>query len=817
MSSEESNAPDAAEPVLTDGAPLAASGWPREWLTNGVSSAKVSRKAVLAGLVATAGAGLSIAGTSREAAAAPTQSVNVVDMGATGDGVTDDTKSVASALATAGDGEIYFPAGTYVIDGLVVQGTAHLRLDPGATLLAATNSPKGVMIQFNGSLLTITGGTIDGAKDQQTGRPVIVAGDVRHGASVTVQNVNFVRTVKAALYISNFGGALTVEGCTFSEQAEHNGVANDGATMIVDIISGEVGFKGTLRFIGNRAIGTDTPRVPGSNPGGVFVSPNSLANPDVGNQSTALISGNYFWGYGQNLAGNTVSAVHLYRSTVGVRVSDNYFEASSISAVTAKAVTDFVCVNNVFVGGVTSPQNVATQGVIAYVPGYNAGSVRQPRAVIAGNVIDGTGAQSSTQIQTAISVHGTAASRGADVVVANNVINGGGIGIHVLYVDDALVQSNIVKPAGVGVQAYYVDDIRVMGNTIRAGSGGAAGTQGGVVLAYVTGTATFESNVVETHNGHGLLALQSVNTARVTVRGNRFDHDATGYYAAVLRGMAWLGLVGNEVNAVGAPGVDVRGDGAGNKVGTLYADQGNVFVSGALTVVWADVRGVAGQIRAARSPLGVVTPREPGTIYQQLDGSGPAALWVSTGGTSTSWAQVSAGQSASSPSLNRLVGMTFDPAAASTAGALSASGTMHLSKVLLPDGGAASKVYFAVDAAGVGLKVGACSLGIYDTAGRLIGQSGDITTQLSSAGSKVVTLSTPLTGVAPGALVYVGIIWTGTTGPRLRGSDATLLNAGISSVSEARAAVAGTGLTTAPGTRPTGGSFHNWAPWIGLA
>jgi len=608
----------------------------------------IGRKSVLMGMAASVGFVLANSGQTSAAAVttlAGVSGIDVTSMGAMGNGVTDDTAAVRAAIVTAAGAEVYFPKGTYVLDGLVVDTTARLHLDPAVTLLAKPNSPSGCMFAFTGTELKIRGGTINGNKSNQVtpnpkGRPVIIAGAVQQGKTVDVAEVLFTSTVKAAFYLSEFGGLLSVEHCQFTDQAEHTGVLNVGLSMIVYVTSGQAGAKGYVRFNHNRAIGTVTPKLPGSNPGGVFISPSTAANPLVGNMTTLEATGNYFWGYGQNCVGNTISPFHLYRSTMGARITANYFEQCSFSAISAKSVTDFVCTNNVFIGGAISAQNVANEGVISYVPGYNAGSVVQPRDVITGNIIEKAGGQSATLLQNGISVHGTSTSRGTDILVAGNIINGGGAGIQIVYADDIKISENIIKGGGVGIQVNYVGDIVISGNTIQGGTGtsAVAGLQSGISLGQMTGEVLIANNAIETLKGHGIVAITGVNTARFTLQGNKFLHAAAGYFAAVLRGVAFLKLSGNEFNATAGVALNVQADAAAHKVGRLAYDLSNTIVAGSLSFVWPDILKATGQLRAPRSPVGVVTPGEVGTMYHQSDGLGD--IWVARGTTRSSWRKI---------------------------------------------------------------------------------------------------------------------------------------------------------------------------------
>lgn len=784
----------------------------------------VGRKSILMGLAASMGAGLTglaaaspaRAQTGALVGAVRPRTVSVASTGATGDGVTDDTAAVRAAIISAAGGETYFPPGTYVLDGLVVDNAARLQLDPAATLLAKPNSSKGEMIAFVGTELIIRGGTINGNRANQSGRPVIVGSEVQQGKTVDIAEVHFTGTVKAVLYMSNFGGLASIQRCLFTDQAEHTGVLNEGLSAIVFVTSGQPGVKGYLKFSDNRAFGTVTPREPGSNPGGVFVSPSPSDNPEAGNLTTLDASGNYFWGYGQNLSGNTISAIHLYRSTLAARITGNYFEESSIAAVTAKSVTDFVCVNNVFVGGAISPQNPSDLGVISYVPGYNAGSVVQPRGVITGNVIEGAGGQSTNLRQSGISVHGTPSSHGTEVIVAGNVINGGGLGINVRYVDDIAVSGNIVKTGAGGIRTDYVSNLMLNGNIVRSAAAGAAGSQYGVSLNFMSGWVHVSDNLVETLNGHGLIALQGMSTARLTAQGNRFKHAATGSYAVVARGVAFLKLMGNEINAPVGGAIDVRADSAGNTVGVLAYDLTNTVVAGTVTFVWPDIGKATGQLRAAGSPLGAVAPGEPGTTYQQTDGTGAGVLWTALGTTSSSWAKVLGGTPAGSAGANRMLGMTFDPACATVSQLPAKAGVLHLARVHLPLGGAPSKVTFSVSKAGTGLLAARCFIGIYSAAGTLLARSGDLASTLKTTGNKTVTLAAPAPAQTPGSDVLVGLVWSGTTGPELRASGSAMANIGIVAATDARYALGGSGLTALPTTRPTP-AFSGAAPWFGVA
>jgi hypothetical protein len=109
------------------------------------------------------------------------QVFNVKSFGARGDGKTDDTTAIQSAINAAGQGIVYFPPGTYVYRTLVVSGGSAGRIKTslvGAGSNATTlkqSSATGVLIDYSWAV-PYQGGTIEGIKfDSTAGPPGAVA------------------------------------------------------------------------------------------------------------------------------------------------------------------------------------------------------------------------------------------------------------------------------------------------------------------------------------------------------------------------------------------------------------------------------------------------------------------------------------------------------------------------------------------------------------------------------------------------------------------------------------------------------------------
>lgn len=541
--------------------------------------------------------------------------ISVKTHGAKGDGTTDDTAAFAAALTAAAGRTITVPSGTYVLHSLAVTGKANLRLDQGATLLhkpGATNS----MIHFTGTHLSIHGGAVDGNKTNQTAWTYLITGPVPEGATVELERVHVRNTVASGLYLSNFGGTVSMQNCVVTGQTEHDGVLGH-YTTILHLVSGQGdGKKGLVRFNHNRCYGTDAPALAGGNPGGLFLAtngrtpgaPGSEGFAD-GNLSTLEAIGNYFYGYGQNAGGNDISPIHTYPTIGGARVIGNYFEACGFSAITAKSVQDFTCANNTIVNGLVSPQNVASEGAIAYLPGYQAASTSRPRAVITGNIISNPGGQPDKAMY-GISVHGITTSLADDVTIADNVIDGAGVGIHLDYAVDATIK----------------------GNRITAATNGANMSDHGLRVDNVYGTVLVADNYFDAPNGSGMYVLGKVATARFTLTGNVFRTISTTW-ACILRGASLAKFTGNLFDGASLA-LSVAGDGT-NPTGTLWWDLSNMAVSGTISFNFAEINLARGHITYPNAPDQLVKA-PAGTLYTRTSAGGTTMLYVKAGGNGAS-------------------------------------------------------------------------------------------------------------------------------------------------------------------------------------
>jgi uncharacterized repeat protein (TIGR02543 family) len=115
------------------------------------------------------------------------QVLDVKSIGAKGDGVTDDTAALQSAVEqVAGTGgTVFVPDGTYIINPIThlnLKSNMNLSMASGAVLKAKpVSSDSYAVVNLNGiSNVTITGGTIQGERDQHSG----TTGQWGHGFTI---------------------------------------------------------------------------------------------------------------------------------------------------------------------------------------------------------------------------------------------------------------------------------------------------------------------------------------------------------------------------------------------------------------------------------------------------------------------------------------------------------------------------------------------------------------------------------------------------------------------------------------------------------
>lgn len=556
--------------------------------------------------------------------------ISVTDHGAVGDGVTDDSAAFQAALNAAAGANVYVPAGSYSITNIQLPARTSLELDDAATLVHRSG---GALPMFEYTIssesMRVRGGTVDGQRATIAGWPSLIRGQLPAGKTIDIEGVTFVGTVFAVVRLTNFGGYLNFSRNRVVDQAQHSGIAGQFTTVIT-IVNGQAGARGTVITDENWHHFDQPLTHEGANPGGYFI----CTSPDVGggatphgNLSTWQAIGNHFRGYGQfggpGSGTNDISPLHTYPTIKGARWANNYFEACGFPAMSAKSVEDFVCSGNTIQDGMRSSRNHASEGAISYVPGYQAGSLTRARAVISNNIVSNPGGEVALE-QTGIAVKGTSTSNATDVVVVGNVYRGGGVGVDLVNVDNAVVSTNILR-------------------CIAGTSPENAGV--GIRFSNVRGKVVVSGNSIYCENGNTMVGLTGNSAAEVMISGNELIDTRVNRGANILfRDCSSLKISSNVFKSYGGQSLNL-----GGSIRELSYDESNTIHDGTVSINWTGIEKASGQIVGSGVPSGRVTPAYPGVTYRQADGATGAALFVSTGTTSADWAAVQTSSSGSVP------------------------------------------------------------------------------------------------------------------------------------------------------------------------
>lgn len=359
---------------------------------------------------------------------------NVQSYGATGNGSTNDTAAIHNARTAAGiNGTLFFPPGTYRVDGLQanVVGQTWL-LSQGAILKETDASSSQYVLRVTADNVTLSGGAIDGNKGVSPNgnpfqiRPAASPGVVRN---TTIQGVSISNATGYGIYASSVLNLL-IQRCTISRvdggamylPCDHRNASSDIRILnnYIDqretIVGGGITLAGTSTLTNKRAI----------------ISGNTVLTAtqnDASHSGVGCIGGNYsdsvtvtgntclgsYIGISfpcvtrLNISGNTVSGFYRYGIEIAmtsqdVTLSNNVVDGTGSSG-QCIALNDSC--NRVTVSNNTCQSN-GTFSVI-----YAATAVRD--ATLTGNIVTYTGTANEV-----IALNGA-----SGVVFSNNYIDAG--------------------------------------------------------------------------------------------------------------------------------------------------------------------------------------------------------------------------------------------------------------------------------------------------------------------------------------------------------------------------------------------------------
>lgn len=247
---------------------------------------------------------------------------NVKNYGALGDGSTDDTTAIGSAItaAIAAKGVVFFPPGTYMSQGHTLTGASGIGFEMQGTLKRVNSGPATALLFFSGCS-NVTAGTIRTDGNIANNGVTVAVGkqDVTLDGctNVTIGQILSTNTASDSLYITNACSKIRVgyvsSICTSATGRNAVSIIQGDGIIIGDIYS----------------VNTGTNLMPG----GLDIEPNSSANTvnnvhigsltytGVGTQGLSLYSQ-----YGQIITNVSIGRVILHKlSGTASGANDVYF------------------------------------------------------------------------------------------------------------------------------------------------------------------------------------------------------------------------------------------------------------------------------------------------------------------------------------------------------------------------------------------------------------------------------------------------------------------------------------------------------------
>ena len=298
------------------------------------------------------------------------ETISVKDFGAVGDGVTDDTAAIQSAVNAAGGKALYFPGGTYIVGEIItVLSNSSLYGDPGVTTLklkTKTYAPANVSIFVltNITNVYIYGLTFNGNKGNigTTRNPI---NTVFQTTKVTFDTCEWINCEGICLNVSTVVDNFAVLNCRFincgGATDNSDGYRNQAIAFSADgaARSKDIEITGNYFF----AIGLDC--ISMTNLDNVVVSNNSAYNsytflfntPTIYSTINLTVTGNVIYNTNQGALNNSVNPVAIdLPAVINATVIGNAIFDTDQAAIGIFDGSDNVVVsNNTIVNAVRKP------------------------------------------------------------------------------------------------------------------------------------------------------------------------------------------------------------------------------------------------------------------------------------------------------------------------------------------------------------------------------------------------------------------------------------------------------------------------------
>lgn len=551
---------------------------------------------------------------------AATDTANVKDFGAVGDGLVDDTAALHAARDSASiGGEIFVSKGTYLVTGLTLSlANQRWRLAPGATI-KLKNASNATTVNVTADGIVIEGGIIDGNRANQTSNGYGILANSRTG--LTVRGVTIQNTRLQGIYLSGTSKA-TIDYCTLVNCSQagnqkqiyaddalgsysnirirnctvDGSTSTNGGIQIASITSGNIATD--VKVTGNTVtLGINAAPVLGiefySNSGGTIseglIADNTVIGPSGGTTS-----------FGISLGGIATSSTN---GNNNISVTGNTIKTCKSNPSIELIGRVLTCVGN----------TIDNSGHISVAANDVSGG--STGIVVSSNTIRGC-----TNTNYAIALNSTSGNpQYGTIVTDNNIESATGVGLTVTgyFIDGTISDNTIRKPAASGIivnaSAVVTSSVISRNNIDLTGAG--ANSDGINIASTAAADLRIEYNIITAAPRYGIQTYAAVN--RVTIAHNTVRSCGShGIYTA--GGGSRFVIERNEVHDNTGRGISVSGSPTLTilRNNITYANTaGDVVTSGTFVDLRASVRdfGAVGDgvtddttaIHNARSASGV--------------------------------------------------------------------------------------------------------------------------------------------------------------------------------------------------------------------
>ena len=429
--------------------------------------------------------------------------VSVLDYGATGDGITDDTTAIQAAINTGKS--VYFPDGTYIVTALTTLSNQRL----------SGNGPSSILKQKAGSanftrVITVNAQTnviieklhINGNGNAQQ------VGEQNHGIFIVEStNVLVQHNIVHDCQGDNIGvysntDPVTVNGVVIT----NNIIYNLGRSGIV--LSGH-GARSVI--ISNNSINTGTYITTSTSKGNAIHL--ELDNTSANYIGDVVVQGNTCIGTGITSSGNFTSLV-INGNTVR-----NVNQTIAIAHIGIVAASSLTITNNVLEGDNTT----LVDGISVQDPGVSGAPVVH-NVLISGNIVEKIAGQGITIFGSGFGIPSI-----GRVIVTHNILDtigtgGSKSGISIVSAfPTSTITNNIVKGVtNVGVSVQATSNFTISGNTVSE-FGGSYGVYIATKNSIGVGPGQVFGNIISHSSPTGKTGIRVENEAtnnRVTIFGN---------------------------------------------------------------------------------------------------------------------------------------------------------------------------------------------------------------------------------------------------------------------------------------------------------